>query len=176
MTSGKPLNIFLVGLVTLLISACSYPISRAARQEAAVNLSFSQVLARPSAYGGSVVIWGGVIVKTKNSQGRSELKVEEVPLDSRGRPEDKQMSRGLFIARTPEFLDPKTYSAGRKVTLAGKVAGGELGTYNDRPYVYPVVRIKEIHLWKEPIRWDWGRVPYWQREYSPPQQYRQPLD
>jgi outer membrane lipoprotein len=168
--------ILYLAILPVLISGCSYPISKAVRQEAAENLPFTDVLAKPAAYRGSVVIWGGVVMKTVTHPGRSELVLWEAPLDSRGRPEGKELSSGLFIAETPEFLDPAKYSAGRKVTVAGVISGGELGTYDGQPYVYPLVHIKELHLWREPIEWDWGRTPYyWPNQYSPQQQFRQSL-
>ena len=168
--------IFSLMMLPVLIYGCSYPISEAVRQEAAGNIAFREVLARPSAYRGDVVIWGGIVMKTVNLSGRSELVLREVPLDSGGRPEDKEFSGGLFIARTSEFLNPGKYPAGQKVTVAGKITGGETGTYNDEPYVYPVVEIKEVHLWQEPMKWNWGRIPYyWPNQYSPSRQYRQPL-
>ncbi len=170
-------DIFVFGTMMVLISSCSYPISRTVREQAAGDLTFTEVLARPAAYRGVIAVWGGVIMKTVSRPGRSELVLWETPLDYRGRPEDKGFSNGLFIARTSRFLDPVEYSAGRKVTVAGKITGGEPGTYNDEPYLYPVLEIKEVHLWREPIKWNWGRIPYyWPNQYSPPRQYRQPLD
>lgn len=165
-----------LGLLLVFLSGCSYPISQAVRRQAAGNLSFSDVLARPSAYRGTVVIWGGIVVKAVGSPGRSELYMWETPLDYRGKPGAKGLSNGLFIARTSQFLDPKKYVEGRKVTLAGKIAGGKLGTYDDRPYVYPVIEIEEVHLWEEPVKWNWGKIPYyWPNQYSPHRQYREPL-
>jgi outer membrane lipoprotein len=169
-------DVLFLGILSILISGCSYPISKAVRQEAAQNLAFKDVLARPPAYRGIVVIWGGVVIKTVTRPGRSELVLSEAPLDLRGRPEGQELSSGLFIARTSEFLDPAKYYAGRKVTVAGVITGAELGTHNGAPYVYPLVEIKELHLWREPIKWNWGRIPYyWPNQYSPQQQYRQSL-
>jgi outer membrane lipoprotein len=170
-------EIFFFGLALVIISGCSYPISKALRNQADENLAFTDVLARPSAYSGVVVIWGGVIVKTVSRPGRSELVLWETPLDSRGKPGGNEFSSGLFMAETSEFLDPKKFSGGRKVTVAGKLAGGETGVYNGKPYLYPLVEIKELHLWPERIRWNWGRIPYyWPNQYSPTRRYREPLD
>lgn len=170
-------HILLFAVLLLLASGCSYPISGAVRKQAAGGLTFTEVLARPGAYRGVTAVWGGVVMKTVTRPGRNELVIWETPLDNRGRPEDKGFSEGLFIAKTSGSLDPLQYSAGRKVTVAGKIAGGEPGTYNNEPYVYPVLVIKEVHLWREPIKWNWGRIPYyWPNEYSPPRKYRQPLD
>jgi len=125
-----------------------------------------------------VVIWGGVIIKVVNRTGESSLFIQETPLNFSGKPKDREFSQGLFIARTPEFLDPQTYFSGRKVTVAGEIIGEKLGVFKDTPYVYPIIKIREIHTWeKEPsIQWDWGKLPFYMPdEFKPDEEYREPL-
>jgi outer membrane lipoprotein len=143
------------------------------------DLVFVKVLANPSAFKGEIVVWGGVIMKTVGSARQSALFLHETPFDFRGRPRGEKFSEGLFIAKTSEFLDPNIYTSGRVVTVAGEIVGQELGTYRDVPYAYPVIRIREVHLWKKespPIQWNWGRTQYyWPDEYNPGAEGRQRL-
>ena len=161
-----------------MISGCASPISSEARKEANGNLEFTKVLENPSSFHGVVVIWGGVIIKAVNRRGESSLFIQETPLNFRGRPKGRGSSQGLFIARSPEFLDPQTYISGRRVTVAGEIIGEKLGKFKEAPYVYPIIKIREIHPWeKEPsIKWDWGRLPFYTPdEFNPEEEQRGPL-
>jgi starvation-inducible outer membrane lipoprotein len=58
----------LFGLVLLLLSGCAYPIAKELRHEAKESPPFSIILADPTAYVGSTVIWGGSIIQTLNTK------------------------------------------------------------------------------------------------------------
>jgi len=175
----KPVpELICITLLLLMISACASPISSEVRKEAKGNLEFITVLENPSSFHGAVVIWGGVIIKTVNRAGESSLFIQETPLNFRGRPKGREFSQGLFIARTPEFLDPQTYLSGRKVTVAGEIIGEKLGKFKDTPYVYPVIKIREIHPWEkeDSIQWDWGKLPFYlPDEFNPDKERHKPL-
>jgi outer membrane lipoprotein len=166
---------FFAAVMVILLTGCASPISSQVRREAAKNLSFTTVLASPGAHNGEIVIWGGVIVKTMSHANWSDLYLSETPLGLSGRPRGREYSEGEFIAKTSEVLDPHTYAAGRKVTVAGEIIGQELGTYQGAPYAYPVIKVKELHLWEEtqPIRWEWWKLPYYSPYRFTPQQYQQ---
>jgi outer membrane lipoprotein len=161
--------------VLLMSTGCASPISPQVRQEAAKNLSFTTVLASPGAYSGKVVIWGGVIVKIVSRTDGSDLYLSETPLGFNGRPRGREYSEGEFIAKTSEILDPNTYAPEREITVAGEIIGQELGTYLGAPYAYPVVSVKELHLWAkaQEIRWEWWTIPYYSPYRFTPQQYLQ---
>jgi outer membrane lipoprotein len=173
MTQLRLTKLWLFGLALILMFGCSYPISKSLRQEAKKeNLTFPMVLHDPAAFRGSMVLWGGEIIETVNLQHGSEIILLETPLDYQEMPESAIHSEGRFIARTQEFLDPAVYKKGKKVTLAGEVAGGEKRPLGKTEYIYPVVEIKEIHLWKEERKyyypwpyygWPWG----WHGPYGP---------
>ena len=169
-------NIFLILLVAGLISGCASPVSREVRKEADENIKFIKVLENPKAFHGVTVIWGGLIVESTSRAGESALFILETARDLRGRPGGWELSEGLFIARTPEFLDPQIYSSGRKVTVAGEIIGEQLGDYQGTPYVYPVIRIREIHPWKDPvIKWNWGKTPFYlPDEFNPDKEHSGP--
>jgi outer membrane lipoprotein len=166
---------FFAAVMVILLTGCASPISSQVRHEAAKNLSFTTVLASPGAHKGEVVIWGGVIEKTVSRADQTDLYLSETPLGLSGRPRGREHSEGEFIAKTSEILDTKAYAAGRKVSVAGEIIGQELGTYHSVPYAYPVIRVKELHLWEEtqPIRWEWWKIPYYSPYRFTPQQYQQ---
>lgn len=165
-----------MGAVSLtLLWGCSHVISPEMRAAAKEDLQFSVVLADPERYHGELVIWGGVILETENNPEGTTLVILETLLDWEGAPRDAEFSRGRFLARTSHFLDQAVYSPGRKVTLAGEVVGRELRRIGELPYGYPVVSVREIHLWRESTAawvpahpwgpyWYWGG-PYWYWEW-----------
>lgn len=161
--------------VMFLLSACAYPISEGLRKEAEKGPGFTPVLKAPESYTGSVVIWGGIVVETINLKKGTEIVVLETPLDYTGEPEDSEYSRGRFIARTSAYLDPAIYRKGLEVTIAGKVISPEKRKIGEMIYTYPVISIKELHLWKAQEfyypdyyygygPYDW---PYWGPPLSP---------
>jgi len=168
------------------VSGCYYPISQQLRQEARKDLTFPEVLRDPAAYTGSIVLWGGSIIETVPLSAGSEILVLQTPLDYTEMPESTQYSQGRFIAKSPVFLDPEIYRRGRKVTLAGEIIGKETRPLGKSEYTYPVVAIKQVHLWERrrtyvrpyPYydwywgpgwgwRWGWyGPGPYWDDWYE----------
>jgi outer membrane lipoprotein len=167
-----PLFRFLVlGLSLLVASTCANPpIAKQYRQEAqSEDLTFSMVLQNPDAYVGDIVLWGGSIIETRNFKEGTEIIVLETPLGREERPRSAKQSGGRFIAMSSRFLDPALYKAGRKITLAGQITGKKALSLGETTYTYPVVTVKQLHLWERRPRYvyhvypydDWGWGPYW---------------
>jgi outer membrane lipoprotein len=155
----RNLRWLLLYLLSLSMAACAYPISEQLREEVTEDVSFQMVLKNPSAYVGDIVLWGGFILRTENLKEGVEIFVLDTPLDYWEDPEPEQYSRGRFIAKTAKFLDPAVYKKGRKITLAGEIIGGTTLPLGEAQYTYPVVMIKQIHLWK--------KAPYYPYYYYP---------
>ena len=155
--------------ILIFIASCALPISKHFRQEAAPNVTFPMVFRNPMAYKGSVVIWGGAIIKTTNFKNGSELFVLETPLGSGEKPKRIDYARGRFVAKSSSYLDPLVYHKGRKVTLAGEVYGEKkiVSRTGKQSYTYPVVMIKEIHLWTRARAWYPAYYPYYYGGYAP---------
>jgi outer membrane lipoprotein len=153
-----------------MLSGCAYPISKSLREEANPKLTLPVVQPDPSAYVGSLVIWGGRIIKTDNHPNHTDIIVLEMPLRYQEKPEDPSKSRGRFIARTAQFLDPDLFNKGRKITVAGKIEGAEKRPLGKTEYSYPVIQVSELHLWEKehvvyyPPYYGWGWGWGW---YSP---------
>jgi len=176
MANSRFFTLFFSGSLLVVMSGCSYPISEGLRQEAAKDLTFAKVLTSPPAYHGNMVIWGGVIIKVVKQGEETKLFLWETPLEFGERPKGREFAEGMFIAKSPQHLDPETYAAGRKVTVGGEIIGEELEKWDTLPYVYPVVMIKELYLWEpEPsgYKWSWGNTPYyWPDAFSPDIKYK----
>jgi outer membrane lipoprotein len=166
-------SLLFCALTVSLLAGCTYPISQELREEARPGLTFSMVLKDPTVNIGSIVIWGGRIIENQTGPEGTDLTILDMPLSNWERPENEEQSRGRFIARSAKFLDPELYRRGRKVTVAGEIVGKETKKLGSLNYTYPVVKVKEIHLWKRKkiyaypppdyYWWNWG----WYGPYGP---------
>jgi len=170
-----------LGLLLLALPGCvTYPIAKNL-QEQAQPLTLSEVVENPDANQGKLVIWGGKIIKTDNDVNRSAIYVLALPLNGSGQPVFYANSAGRFIASSKGFLDPEVYKDGQLITVAGTIAGLETELVQKANYTYPVLDIKQIHLWPVERRyyydpyyypygywngyypdwWYWGWYPGW---------------
>ena len=77
------------------------------------------------------------------------MPVKHCRQDWRYEPEDSDVSYGRFMVRFEDYRDPEIYKKGRKITVAGKIAGGKVMPLDKLEYTYPVIAPAEIHLWKD---------------------------
>ncbi|NWG02795.1 MAG: Slp family lipoprotein [Syntrophaceae bacterium] len=156
---------FLFSLLLMVISGCAYPISKELRQEVTKDITFPMVLQDPTAYMGSIVLWGGIIIETMNHPEGSEITVLETPLDYMEEPEPAKHSRGRFVAKTSKFLDPEVYKQRKRITLAGEIVGKEVKPLGKSEYTYPVVLVKQLYLWPKERRYIYSPPYYWYDPY-----------
>lgn len=164
---------FVVGVLSLSMVGCAYPISEQIKEEVTEDVTFPMVLKNPSAYEGDIVLWGGLIIETVNLKEGAEIFVLDTPLDHWEEPAPERYSRGRFIAKTTKFLDPAVYRAGKKITLAGQIVGGKTLPLGEAKYTYPVVVIRQFHLWEQVYDYTYhypGNTPFssWGSPYSDP--------
>ncbi|RNC72681.1 MAG: hypothetical protein ED859_01595 [Desulfuromonadales bacterium] len=138
----------MVLLAALLCSCAGQVISRDSLLLANRDISFTRVREAPERFTGTYLLVGGAIAAVKNSAAGAELEILQLGLDSSDRPREKSGSEGRFLARSREFLDPLIYKQGRLVTLVGKVSGSVPRALEGVDYRYPVLEIRELHLWK----------------------------
>jgi len=139
----------LVMAAVLLLAGCAHVISKGVLQEVDTSVSYAQLSEDPNAYTGKTVLLGGDIIETQNFPDKTLVLVLQRPLGSRGQPGEGDVSEGRFIITSSEFLDPAIYSPGRKLTVAGTVAGKEEHPLGEITYTYPVIEKRELYLWAE---------------------------
>jgi outer membrane lipoprotein len=137
----------LCGLVLAVAGGCSYPIAKQYRLEARKDLTIAMVQEEPDEYKGALVIWGGIILQTTNEPEGTELTILQTPLDRAGVPRAAVETEGRFLARAGRFLDPEVWRRGQRVILAGEIEGVESRPLDNATYAYPVLAVKQLHLW-----------------------------
>ena len=140
--------IFLLATLSLaaLLSGCAASVmSEGALMEIDRNIDLATVQGDPEAYIEQKVLWGGVIVSTKNLPDHTRIEVLAKELSYMDMPEPyDQTSRGRFIILAPGFYDKLVYKPGLGITVAGVVRGREfikIGELN-----YPYVLLSPIEM------------------------------
>ena len=145
--NGFPLLCAMVAV--LLLAGCAHVISKEVLQEVEPSLTFVHVSKDPEAYTGKTVLFGGDVIETQNLSKKTLVVVLQRPLGSRGEPSGGDVSEGRFIITTGGFLDPAIYTPGRKLTVAGTIAGKEVRPLGEIEYIYPIIEKRELYLWPE---------------------------
>jgi outer membrane lipoprotein len=152
--------LILLGLV-FFGSGCAPVISKGLRAQVDKEIRFEEVIQDPDAYQGKIVLWAGVIIGAKNRKEGTLIEVLEKPTDMVGRPKDVDRSRGRFLALYDGYLEVAIYAQGREVTVAGEITGKRVLPLDEIEYTYPVISVKEIHLWSPKSEDRFYPYPYW---------------
>jgi outer membrane lipoprotein len=136
-------------IIVLALSGCAHVVSQDLRAQAEKKVDVEDLFENPEAYAGKTVILGGVIIETKAFEDGSEVEVLEKPLDQQGRPRNTDVSRGRFLVRHPERLDPAIFSAWREITVVAVVTGFETRKMGDAEYPYLTLDSKAVYIHKE---------------------------
>lgn len=155
-------DIWCIALIFLLLtSGCASVISQELRKQVAREITFKQVLEDPEAYKGRIVLWSGIIIGSKNLKEGTLIEVLQKPADSRGRPKDVDESDGRFLALYDGYLDVAIYNRGREVTVVGEIRGKRVLPLQEIEYAYPLITVKQTHLWRTEKKERVYPYPYW---------------
>ena len=155
-----------VGISAILLgfmffaSGCAPVISKGLRAQVDKEILFEEVIQDPDAYQGKIVLLGGVIIGAKNQREGTLIEVLRTATDMNGRPKDVDRSEGRFLALYDGYLDVAIYAQGREVTVAGEIMGKRVLPLDEIEYTYPVISVKEIHLWSPKSKDRFYPYPY----------------
>lgn len=135
-------------LALFVVVGCAPPFSKQLLERVDSTILFPALQEHPDTYKGKLVMIGGVIVESKNSREGTAIEILQKPLDGQGRPLQTDATGGRFIAVSDKFLDAAVYHAGRLITVIAEVAGSTTRPLGEIEYRYPVVTVKDLHLWE----------------------------
>jgi outer membrane lipoprotein len=138
---------FLFPVLVLLSAGCTSAISREVRSQVDPSLTFKAVFHDPDSHKGKAVLWGGEIIRVRNTKDETWIELLQRPLSGNDRPIRESASEGRFLIRHEGFLDPAVYGMGREITVAGEVHGRRTQALDDVEYSYPLIADKELVLW-----------------------------
>lgn len=130
------------------LAGCGSVMSEGALKKVDRGLTLDIVRAKPDAYAGRNVLWGGIILVSENMEDSTEIEVLETELFSDDTPqsESQSLSKGRFIIKAEKFLDTAVFKPAKRVTVAGVVKGARTGKIGKMDYTYPVVTPMELKL------------------------------
>ncbi|MGB9697902.1 MAG: Slp family lipoprotein [Thermodesulfobacteriota bacterium] len=143
------LNYFLWPILLCLLFACAPIFNKEKMKEVDYELTLAALINDPERYTGKIMILGGRIIKAEIKEGVTWIEVLQLPLDWRKKPKETDESAGRFLAFFADFHDPAIFSPGRKITVLGLISGRKTLSIGEKEYHYPVLKIKEAHLWPE---------------------------
>jgi outer membrane lipoprotein len=151
--------------LAVLLGGCASAFPKEVMRDVNTSLSADDLRRDPATYQGARVIVGGEILSTQPKPGQTEIELLARRLDDGDAPEHSDRSAGRLLLRSPDFLDPAVYAAGRRITVIGTVTGAEDRKVGELPYRYPVIAIERIRLWPQevaqyPAYSPWGPWPY----------------
>jgi len=143
-------SFYLFGIVCILLAAaCTKGISKEGRSRVTYSGDFSELQEKPKDHAGEVVLLGGKIIETQVNPDYSEITVLQLPLGGGERPRIGDQSKGRFLIRAKQLLDPAVYTEGTAITVVGKFVASEARKVGEFKYGYPVLEPIEIKLWPE---------------------------
>ncbi len=141
----------LMAFILLGVTACATG-PRYDTSQVASRLTPTQVTSDPAAHGGARVVWGGVIIVTRNQPGYTEMEILSYPLDSAQRPNTSRSEQGRFLVHHPRYLEGVDYAPGRLVTVSGKFEKVMEGKVGEAAYSFPLIQADDIYLWPHDSR------------------------
>lgn len=115
------------------------------------SLTFEQLKESATSYVGKVVVLGGEVLNAKRLPEGTSIEILQLPLNGSEPVTDVQQSQGRFLALQKEFLDPATLIERPRVTIVGEVSGVRTQRLDDIDYTYPVLVVKDMKVWQDPI-------------------------
>jgi outer membrane lipoprotein len=140
---------YLLTIIILLAGCASTPVFDVTQVDN--SLIPKNVAAEPSAYLGKSVLWGGIILDTKNLSDSTQVEVLAYPLSRDQRPQSNNRPLGRFLINQEGFLDPAIYAQGQKLTVLGSVDNNQQGKVGESSYTYPVINAEQLQLWSAQI-------------------------
>ena len=138
--------LFLILLPAL--AGCAPVLSQSLIDSSEPRIGFSEIKQSPDRHLGKTVILGGSVIKVIRDNDHYLVEILERPLGSRLQPLNTDETEGRFLARITNLDgDPDSWKE-RPITVGGKVVGKEARPLDRTEYTYPVIEVREHHLWR----------------------------
>lgn len=134
-------------LAMVLLAACGQPVFD--DKLVTLKLTPQQVSERSTPQAGEFVIWGGIILDTKNLADGTRIEVLAYPLDRMQQPRVDDTPQGRFLIRESAYLEPVSYAQGRRISVFGKLGANQSGKIGESDYRFPVVEAEKLKLWPQ---------------------------
>ncbi len=107
----------------------------------------NEIVAHLDSVQGARVLWGGVIIGSKNLENSTQLEILAYPLNQQQRPRFNREPLGRFIVEHSGYLETVDYAPGRVLSLTGTVTGSKEVKIDTATYIYPAIKSEQLYLW-----------------------------
>jgi len=135
-----------VSLLLSLVPGCAHVVSDDLRRQVNEGIPVASLFENPEDYKGEIVVLGGAIAGSRNTNEGTYIEVVEKELDYQGRPKYSDETHGRFIVLHYGFLDTAIFSTGRYITVAGEVIGKRIQPLGEINYSYLFIKSRELYL------------------------------
>jgi outer membrane lipoprotein len=142
----SPFMMFVSGLLAMVMAGCA---TKPFNMEGVNQAVTPQQTIDNKSVMNIKVVWGGMIVATRNFKETSQIEMLTFPLNSNGEPLQSAQPQGRFLIRYDGFLEPAQYSSGRFLSALGTVQPSVAGKIGEADYRYPVIKAEQLHLWEQ---------------------------
>ena len=133
-------------IAAMLLSACATsPLFELNNVNTAITPN--DAVAKLDILRGSRVLWGGVIISSKNLEKGTQLEILAYPLSNQHRPRLEREPLGRFIIEQGSYLETIDYAAGRELSLIGTITGTKEVKIDAASTLFPAIASEQIHLW-----------------------------
>ncbi|HTG02190.1 MAG TPA: Slp family lipoprotein [Nitrospirota bacterium] len=163
-----------MAILAVMLAACAPVLSREVMSEGTREVRMDWLRETPEVFKDKLFILGGIVANTRLTPDGSEIEALYVPVDALGNLKDGAHIQGRFLALYPKasgMLDPVIYKKGREVTVAGEFTGIRNGKIDEMEYAFPVFKIRQIYLWREPSPMYYAPYYYYPYPYYYPYGY-----
>lgn len=133
-----------------MVTGCTHNISKRSLAQIDQTITFDKLRETPEAFRGKFVVFGGNIDSALKTPEGTVLEIVQHDLDARELPDETVASRGRFLALAPDSLHIIMCRPGRLVSIAGEVTGKKIQPLKGEDYTYPLINVKELHLFPLP--------------------------
>lgn len=163
-------------MLLLIAGGCASKQASSISQAVVDDISLAQARSAGDTYLGSTVRWGGIVTEVQNKADITWVFLVGRVLRDNEKPISDSPSDGRFIASFSGFVDPLVYKVGRPLTVVGSLEGSAIRAIGEYDYQFPIVAVRDSHLWAEPVktRVYYPPPPYWYYDmhYYHPYPYR----
>lgn len=151
MDTTRSLRTILVTALAASLSGCAatLPVPHLQPQP---DSSPYHAMAAPEDFIGREVLWGAMLIETRNLAEHTEIEMLAFPLDARQQPRIEATDQGRFLLILPGYAESADWQAGRFFTLHGRIDAVREGSLRGEPYLWPELHAHSVTLWPRDFR------------------------
>ena len=115
----------------------------------APKIPFKTMVEEADSRVGESVILGGYILDSKIRGDRTDITIQQTPLDWNTKPQTKNKSEGRFLASHNDIFNANAYSPDDRITVTGKIAGLTEEKVEHCPSPCLKIESSKIRMWRE---------------------------